>query len=206
MLGSVTVAMEALSVLIPEQPHGNPQNLAPVKLTEAEKEKALNVALSDPRVKKILNGVKWDVLGPGPRTEGSKVVGAVMLFRLHEPKWAEGEFYNHITGQLAKAKLWVGSLHVFVKDGKVAGIWPEMGRAPEKVDAPELEEAMSIVSKYPAVKEKIDKGEVFLTGVWYTSEYPRGLAFLSIRSDGELMVAVDIAGGKIVKEMTGEVR
>ncbi|MEM1631424.1 MAG: hypothetical protein QXX83_04775 [Thermofilum sp.] len=177
---------------------------AQLQLTEQEKSEALSIALKDPNVGSVLRGVNWTLALAGPWTENGEKVGAVLLIRVSEAAWVSGTF-RELGGSPYRASLWLGSLHVFVnlKEGKVAAASPGMARALR--DPPVLDDR---VEKARGVALAWVRGSrsAYLNGVFYTEEFPEGLAFFRVEGEqGESLVAVSMARMRVEERYSGRV-
>jgi len=179
-------------------------------LTEEEKATVMHIIKSDAHVGGILQKVDWHIQLVGPWTEGQQKIGACVLIKFDRAVWMEDTFYNP-SGSSYAAKLWVGSMHIFVdlRDGRIVGFSPTgMGRAPitSPITSEECAAAAEIALSHPLAKALGKNVEVYLTAVYYTDDYPRGIAFFNMRSDeGEAMVAIDLDKTVVVEQYTVKV-
>jgi len=88
-------------------------------------------------------------------------------------------------------------MHVFVdlSTNRVVGLDLGVGRS--KAKAPITDEKLVVAERialnHTLVKALVENTESYLTAIYYTPDYPSGIAFFSIRSNqGEVMVAVDL--------------
>lgn len=177
---------------------------ASLQLTEQERSEALSIALRDPNVRGLLRGVNWTLDLAGPWTENGEKVGAVLLIRLSEAAWVSGVF-RELGGNVYRASLWLGSLHVFVnlKEGKVAAVSPGMAKATRDPSALEarVEEARRVALEWVSGGRS-----AYLNAVFYTEEFPEGLAFFRVEGEqGESFVAVNVATMRVEGRYSGRV-
>ena len=180
-------------------------------LTEEEKATAMHIIESDAHISGILQGVDWHVKLIGPITESQQKIGVSVLITFDVAVWMEDTFYNP-SGYSYVAKLWVGSMHISVDlgDGRIVGFSPTgMGRAPitspitSSITSEERAAAAEIALSHPLAKALGENVEAYLTGVYYTDDYPRGIVFFNMRSEqGEAMVAIDLDKMVIVEQYT----
>jgi hypothetical protein len=197
----VVIASLASNIIAPSSSTTHGDGSVPPMLNEEQKREAISVTLSDPLVGNILAKSNWTLFEAGPWTESGRIVGAIMLIRLERPVWVSGEFKD-IGGKNYRAKLWVGNLHVLVdlSARRVVAVSPGMARPPEDPPEAETYEALR------AVAEKKLGTRPLLAGLFYTDEYPAGLAFfMATVGDRERIVAVDVARGIVVDKYSGEV-
>jgi hypothetical protein len=198
---TIVTASLASNIIAPSSLTTLGDGSVPPKLNEEQKREAISVALSDPLVGKILARSNWTLFEAGPWVESGRIVGVAMLIRLERPVWVSGEFKD-IGGKNYRAKLWVGNLHVLVdlSARRVVAISPGMARPPADPPDAATYEALRAVAA-----EKLGTRPV-LTGLFYTDEYPAGLAFFTATvGDRERIVAVDVARRIVVEKYTGEV-
>jgi hypothetical protein len=172
--------------------------------------RVLIIIKEDSQVKEILEKTTWQVLHIGPSTKGSQGRGAIALIRLDKPVWVEGTYYNPFAGRTLTVKMWVGSLHVIVdlSTNQVIGLDLGMGKAVERtpVQDEKLAAAERIARGHRLVQSLGQNVESYLTAVYYTADYPQGLAIFSIRSTrGEVLVAVDLGTMAVVEKYTVKV-
>ena len=115
--------------------HGLPEEPTIIPwLTDEQKERALEIALADPRVQEILEGKLYDTGAIGPNHMGSKLLGAMVNIDLKEPCIIEFDWPFSITddeGCMIEAgtrhetagveTLWI---RVNLEAGRVVGIQP----------------------------------------------------------------------------------
>ena len=200
---AITVSSVALvSNLVAPSPLTAPGGgSAPPQLTEDQKREALSVALSDPLVGSILAGSNWTLVEMGAWVESGRLMGAALLIRLERPVWASGDFRD-LGGRSYRAKLWVGSLHVLVdlSARRVVAVSPGMARPPADPPETAVDEAVRAVAA-----QRLGARPV-LAGLFYTDEYPAGLAFFTATVGGrERIIAVDVARRVTVDKYSGEV-
>lgn len=180
-------------------------------LTEEEKATAMHIIESDAHVGAILQNVDWHVKFIGPMTEGQQKIGAAVLITFDEAVWMEDTFSPYYpSGYSYAAKLWVGSMFISVDlgDGMIVGLTPNMGRAPIKsaITSEEHSAAVEISLSHPLAKDLGENVEAYLTAVYYTDDYPQGMAFLNMRSDqGEAIVAIDLDKMVVVEQYTDSI-
>ena len=173
------------------------------ELTEEEKERFINIIMSNDSVRRILDKANWTIRHMGPRTEGEERLGALIVF--DTAVWVEGTF-NMPSAIPYTAKLWVGNLHVFVDLGtnSTVGLEPGIGKAMDKVPLDEeLAAAEKIALNHTLVKSLGEDIESYLNAVYYIPEYIKGMAIFSIRSDREeVMVTIDLDKMVVVEKHT----
>lgn len=182
-------------------------------LTEEEKAAAMHIIESDAHVGEILQGADWHVQLIGPITEGLQKIGVSVLIKFDVAVWMEDTFSTYYpSGYSYVAKLWVGSLDISVDlgDGRIVGFSPTgMGRAPitspitSSITSEERAAAAEISLSTPVAKALGEDVEAYLTGVYYTDDYPRGIVFFNMRSDqGEAMIAIDLDKMVVAEQYT----
>jgi len=175
-------------------------------LTEEEKAAVMQIMESDARLSGILQKTDWQVKLIGPWTEGGQRVGAGVLIMFDTAVWMQDTFYNPSSGRSYTAELWVGSIDVRVdlRDGSIAGILPNMGKAP--ITSDDHAAAAELALNHPLAEALGENVEAYLTAVYHTADYPHGIAFFHIRSDqGEAFVAIDLDKMVVVEQYTGVV-
>jgi hypothetical protein len=175
-------------------------------LTEEEKVTVMHIIESDAHVGEILQSVDWDVKLVGLWTADQQKIGAIVLITFDRAVWIKDTFYDPSSGDSYDAELWAGSMHIFVdlRDGRIVGLTPNMGRAP--ITSKEHAAAAEIALSHPLGKALGENTEVYLTAVYYTDEYPVGIAFCNMRSDkGEAFVAIDLDKKVVVEQYTSRV-
>jgi hypothetical protein len=190
---------------------GGGQGVSDLTLTEEEKAAAMHIIESDAHVGGILQNVDWHVKLIGPMTQDDQKIGAAVLITFDGAVWMEDTFYNP-SGSSYAAKLWVGSMHIFVdlRDGRIVGFSPTgMGRAPitspitSSITSEERAAAAEISLSHPLAKALGENVEAYLNAVYYTDDYPQGMAFFNMRSDqGEAMVAIDLDKMAVAEQYT----
>jgi hypothetical protein len=192
------------------------QGVSDLTLTEEEKATAMHIIESDAHIGGILQGVDWHVTLIGPMTQGNQKIGAAVLITFDGAVWMEDTFSTYYpSGYSYAAKLWVGSMHILVdlRDGRIVGFSPTgMGRAPitspitSSITSEERVAAAEISLSTPVAKALGENVEAYLNAVYYTDEYPQGIAFFNIRSDqGEAFVAIDIDKMVVAEQYTSSV-
>ena len=192
------------------------QGVSDFTLTEEEKATAMHIIESDAHVGGILQNLDWHVKLIGPMTQGNQKIGAAVLITFDGAVWMEDTFSTYYpSGYSYAAKLWVGSMHILVdlRDGRIAGFSPTgMGRAPitspitSSITSEERAAAAEISLSTPVARALGENVEAYLNAVYYTDEYPQGIAFFNIRSDqGEAFVAIDIDKMVVAEQYTSSV-
>jgi len=216
---SVTLVVGAVAPILlvpPEQPRPKPNDSPVVEavtvpdLTEAEKETVMNIIKSDVNVSRILEKGNWTAPLMGPWTNGTERLGAVALIKFNGSVWVEGTFYDPFSGISYTEKLWAGNVQVFVdlRANRVVGLELGMGRSEDKapITDEKLVVAERIAMNHTLVKTLGQNIESYLTAVYYTPDYPYGIAFFSMRSNqGEVLVAVDLDKMVVVEKYTSRV-
>ena len=184
-------------------------------LTEEEKATALHIIESDAHLREILQNADWHVKLIGPITEGLQKIGVSVFITFDRAVWMEDTFSTYYpSGYSYVAKLWVGSMDIFVDlgDGRIVGLTPNMGRAPitspitSSITSEEHAAAVEIALSHPLAKALGENVEAYLNAVYYYDDYPQGIAFFNMRSDkGEAFVAIGLDKMVIVEQHTGEV-
>jgi hypothetical protein len=178
------------------------QTVSNLTLTEEEKATVMHIIESDAHVGEILQNVDWHVKLIGPMTQGEQKIGASVVITFDEAVWMEDTFYEP-SGCSYAAKLWVGSMFISVdlRDGRIVGLTPNMGRAPTASE--EYAPAAEIALRHRLAKALGENVEAYLNAVYYTDDYPQGIAFFNMRSDqGEAFVAVDLDKMVVVEQYT----
>ena len=144
-IAQVVMGREGKTAVSDNRTAPKPEKLVLPKLTEAEKQRAIEIALSDPRVQELLEGRKYEVApeGPvGPRIglwhasaeHGLKKLGVVLDIRLDkvyliEYDWLRSQFNEQMTefeertihgSQMVRTI----SVYVHLESGRVAKIHP----------------------------------------------------------------------------------
>lgn len=180
----------------------------PPTLTQEQKQKVLETAKNDPRIKPILDAATWQPLLVGPWTEDDQLLGGVVLIRLDKAVWSQGEF--GIPGaESYRASMWIGNMHVYVdlQKNTVVGIEPGVGRPAGQTPTDQSIEDAKMVALTRAIQE-LDRTdlEAKLLAVYHNSEFPRGAAFFAIVSDqgDEMAVGIDMTQNAVIEKYTAK--
>jgi hypothetical protein len=194
---------------------GGGQGVSDFTLTEEEKATALHIIESDAHVGGILQNLDWHVTLIGPMTQGNQKIGAAVLITFDGAVWMEDTFYNLSGSSSYAAKLWVGSMHILIdlRDGRIVGFAPTgMAKAPitspitSSITSEERAAAAEISLSTSVAKALGEDVEAYLNAVYYTDDYPQGVAFFNVRSDqGEAFVAIDLDKMVVVEQYTSRV-
>jgi hypothetical protein len=212
---SFALSPPEVPVLIGDTTEGG-QGVSDFALTEEEKTAAMHIIESDAHVGGILQNLDWHVTLIGPMTQGNQKIGAAVLITFDGAVWMEDTFSTYYpSGYSYAAKLWVGSMHILVdlRDGRIAGFAPTgMGRAPitspitSSITSEERAAAAEISLSTPVARALGENVEAYLNAVYYTDDYPQGIAFFNVRSDqGEAFVAIDLDKMMVAEQYTSRV-
>jgi hypothetical protein len=182
-------------------------------LSREEESKALDIITNDSQICMILKKGYWEILNSGPWFEGKEKAGVLLYIRFNESVWVEGTFINPFNNKSYHARMWVGGMHVLVdlKTNKVLGVDLGMGRPPQ--GAPKINESEKLalaerIARKRALAESLGSNVTsYLASVYYTNDYPYGIAFFCLcSSQGEAIVAVDLGKMEVVEKYTAIVR
>jgi len=194
---------------------GGGQGVSDFTLTEEEKAAAMHIIESDAHIGEIFKGVDWHVKLIGPITEGLQKIGVAAIIKFDGAIWMEDTFSPYYpSGYSYVAKLWVRNMFVYVdlRDSKIVGLTPNMGRAPitssitSPITSEEHAAAAEISLGHPLARALGENVQAYLTAVYYTDDYPQGIVLFNVRSEqGEAMVAIDLDKMVVVEQYTTSV-
>jgi hypothetical protein len=191
---------------------GGGQGVSDLTLTEEEKAAAMHIIESDAHVGEILKGVDWHVKLIGPMTQGDQKIGAAAIIKFDGAVWMEDTFSPYYpSGYSYVAKLWVRNMFVYVdlRDSKIVGLTPNMGRAPitssitSPITSEERAAAAEISLSHPLAKALGENVEAYLNAVYYIDDYPKGIVLFNVRSElGEAFIAIDLDKMVVAEQYT----